>query len=422
MRAVILLVILCCLCSGCFGEWKDYKGYALFRVTHFHQVYDDLVERFDIWGRNPEGLDVFAEEKAFVDFMSKRYARFEVVSRDISSQLGQEFERLQAKMQKTKEDKPNAWFDEYHNYNDTLYWYQELAQLHSDIATFIPSIGVTWLGRNIFAFRFTANPDPNRPKLWIQCNIHAREWITSASCMYVVNEILNSYKIDPEVTALIQELEFVIIPIVNPDGYDYTWTNDRLWRKNRRNNGNSYGVDLNRNYEYQWGGVGSSPTPSADTYRGPSAASEPETQAVTNYYDSLTNVIGACDVHSYSQYILHPYAHITAPSPDAGLFTTLTNQMASLIRGVHGKIYTPGQWYTVLYPSSGIASDTYYSRGAFGITLELRPTTSVPGFILPPEEIIPTGQELVPAFLYFARFSLSNSLSGHLFKKKKKNE
>jgi len=386
--------------------WREYHGYALFRIKHFSEVYEELNERFDVWGRTPDGLDVFADEKEFVDFMSQRYARYELVSKDIPRQLVQEHVRLQQRTEKN----PNLdeWFEDYHTYNETRTWYQELARTHSDIATFIPTVGVTWLGLDVFAFRFTANPNPNRPKVWIQCNIHAREWITSASCMFVVNEILNAYQVDPAVTDLLQQLEFVIIPIVNPDGFSYSWTNDRLWRKNRRNNGNSYGVDLNRNFEYQWGGAGSSGTPSSDTYRGPSAASEPETQALTNFFDSLTNVVGAIDVHSYSQLVLYPYAHIPTASPDAANFRTLSAEIVSLIRAVHGKVYTPGPWYTALYPSSGIASDTYYSRGAFGITVELRPTTSVPGFILPPEEIVPTGEELYPAFLYFARYSMEN--------------
>ena len=122
--------------------------------------------------------------------------------------------------------------------------------------------------------------------------LSAGEWITSATCQYAVNHILSNYGVDADITTLLNQLEFVIIPIVNPDGVSYTWTNDRLWRKNRRNNGGSYGVDLNRNYNEQWGGVGSSSVPSSDTYRGPSSASEPEVQALNAYFLALSNVIG----------------------------------------------------------------------------------------------------------------------------------
>jgi len=212
---------------------------------------------------------------------------------------------------------------EYHSYNDTKTWYQDLARQYPQIATFVPTVGKTWEDRDIFAFRITANNNQARPKIWIQCNIHARkrllfpslspflpvgcqlfflfsfsffflagEWITSATCQYAVNHILSNYGVDGDITALLNQLEFVIIPIVNPDGVSFTWTNDRLWRKNRRNNGASYGVDLNRNYNEQWGGVGSSNSPSSETYRGPSAASEPEVQALNAYFSAQSNVIG----------------------------------------------------------------------------------------------------------------------------------
>lgn len=92
-------------------------------------------------------------------------------------------------------------------------------------------------------------------------------------------------------------------PFVNPDGFDFTWTDDRLWRKNRRNNGNSYGVDLNRNYDDHWGGPGASDVPSSDTYRGPSAASEPEVQALTAFFLENTNIVGAR--RAYRLVLLH---------------------------------------------------------------------------------------------------------------------
>ena len=221
---------------------------------------------------------------------------------------------------------------------------------------------------------------------------------------------MTKYGSDDEITSLVNNAEFIFIPIVNPDGYEYTWKTDRMWRKNRRSNGSSYGVDLNRNFDAQWGGVGSSPTPSSDTYRGPSAESEPETKAIADYYTSLTTIVGAIDMHSYSQYVLRPYTHVNTAPKDESLMKQVTDEMVTIIKSVHGETYVAGRWYSTLYASSGVAQDYFYSKGAYGITIELRPKTSIPGFILPPDEIIPTGEEITPAVVHFAKFCVDNPL------------
>jgi hypothetical protein len=226
---------------------------------------------------------------------------------------------------------------------------------------------------------------------------------------------VSQYGRDARVTALLEAAELVLVPFVNPDGYVHTWTVDRLWRKNRRNNGNSYGVDLNRNADDHWGGEGSSGTPSSDTYRGPEPASEPETKALTAFFSSLRDVAGAIDLHSYGQLILRPYAWTTASPPAVAALRTLGDAMVTVIRGPHGKVYTSGPWYTTLYPSSGVIMDWWHAQapGAtrpYAYTLELRPTTSVPGFQLPPSEIIPTGEEVTPTLLYFAEYALANPI------------
>ena len=97
--------------------------------------------------------------------------------------------------------------------------------------------------------------------------------------MYVAESFITGYGNDTLITELVDELEIFVIPVVNPDGYVYTWGPQRLWRKNRRDNGNgTFGVDLNRNWGYEWGGVGSSGDPGSGTYRGTAPFSEPETQ------------------------------------------------------------------------------------------------------------------------------------------------
>lgn len=107
--------------------------------------------------------------------------------------------------------------------------------------------------------------------------------------------------------------------MVNPDGYEFSHTNDRLWRKNRGKNGfiRCVGVDLNRNYGYQFGGVGTSNSRCSEIYRGPSAFSEPETLAQKQFFDNTKESFHAfLTFHSYGQYILYPWGYNTAVPPD----------------------------------------------------------------------------------------------------------
>ncbi|KAB7496908.1 putative metallocarboxypeptidase A [Armadillidium nasatum] len=147
--------------------------------------------------------------------------------------------------------------------------------------------------------------------IW-QLKIFSWKWITGATCIYGINLLSTSYGSNPKVTALLDKYDVYIIPIMNPDGYAYTWSNDRLWRKNR----NKYkgakcsGVDLNRNFDDHFGGKGSSGIPCSQIYRGPSPASELETKATqAAIIDLVKNakLKVLYSIHSYSQLWMHPH-------------------------------------------------------------------------------------------------------------------
>jgi carboxypeptidase T len=192
--------------------------------------------------------------------------------------------------------------------------------------------------------------------------------------------------------------------MVNPDGHEYSRTQDRLWRKNRRPNADgSIGVDPNRNYGYMWGTLNvntSSHVPRDETYVGPRAFSEPETRAVRNLI-ARELFRGVITYHSFSQLILYPWGYTSRPMSDAAdrtKMTELAKRMQELIRGVHGSGYTPQQ-SSRLYPTAGDTTDwTYGEYGIPSFTIELRPASvEQGGFILPPQEIQPTFEENLPA-------------------------
>jgi hypothetical protein len=185
------------------------------------------------------------------------------------------------------------------------------------------------------------------------------------------------------------------IPIINPDGYQYNiQTNPNgggMWRKNRRNNGGSYGVDLNRNYGYKWGldNNGSSPTPSDETYRGPSAFSEPETNNIRQFAENHDFKI-ALNYHSYSNLLLYPWGYTDIPCPDDAIFSA----HAKLMTRDNNYVYGPGS--STIYPTNGGSDDYMYGdtqakNAVFAYTPEVG--SDADGFWPSVSRIIPLCQE-----------------------------
>ncbi len=289
----------------------------------------------------------------------------------------------------------NEWFDDYKTYEQINAYLDTLAALRPDIAT-IFTAGTSIEGRAIKGIQITgAAPGPGvRGVLYNGCQ-HSREWVASMATTYIADQLIRRYSSDPAITQLVDSAILYVVPVVNVDGFVYTWTTNRMWRKNRRNNGNgTFGIDLNRNWSVEWGGVGSSGDPGSDIYRGTAPFSEPETAAMRDFLLARPWVERHVDIHSYSQYVLYPWAFTNQSTIEGAAFPNFAQTIASAIRGVHNVTYQPGQWYSRLYPSSGVMQDyTYAERAAWGFTFELRDTGQF-GFILPREQIRPTSEEI----------------------------
>jgi murein tripeptide amidase MpaA len=265
-------------------------------------------------------------------------------------------------------------------------------------------IATSWGNRAVWAYRISNQKTATSQvaNVVIIGGIHAREWISPSTCMYFADNLIDRIKNDPAYANLMRRVAVYIIPSLNPDGYVYTWTNDRYWRKNRRNNGNgTRGVDLNRNYATGWGGQGSSSNTSSEIYRGPSPMSEPENQGLANLVQNLPNVVGFIDYHSYSQLIMWPWGYQSALCPDDAVHRFVGGRMRSAIFNYSGMVYQDGPINTTIYPASGTTVDWFYSPiGAISMTVELRDTGQY-GFLLPESQILPTQQENWQAFQSF---------------------
>jgi carboxypeptidase T len=282
---------------------------------------------------------------------------------------------------------------------------RQLAESQPEI-TELREIGRSLEDRPIWALRIGERRASEHKLLFMGCH-HAREWV-SVEVPYLLAEHLVRNAGQTPVRDWLQRGEIWVAPMVNPDGHEYSRTQDRLWRKNRRTNADgSIGVDPNRNYGYMWGTLNintSSHVPSDATYVGPRAFSEPETQAIRNLV-ARELFRGVITYHSFSQLILYPWGYTLEPIPDSSDLATMTKlaeRMQGLIRGVHGSTYTPQQ-SSQLYLTAGDTTDwTYGEYGIPSFTIELRPDSiENGGFILPPDQIQPTFEENLPAALEF---------------------
>lgn len=290
------------------------------------------------------------------------------------------------------------WFLDYKTYDQVNARIDELVAQYPTLASRI-NVGTSLQGRSIFGIKVTSPNGSNKSAALFNGAQHAREWVAVMVPMYLADRLLREYDIDPYVQDLMKRIEFYIVPISNPDGYVYSWTNDRYWRKNRRS---SYGVDLNRNWGYNWGGEGSSGQTWDETYRGTAAFSEPETAAFRDFILGHPKITTHIDIHSYSQLVLQPWNCCSQRPPDHSEFEQLGSEMVTLIKQVHNKTYYHGQGYFTIYPASGVAHDwTYAETGATAFGIELRDTGSY-GFVLPANQILPNAEEVYPAFLHFA--------------------
>ncbi len=299
-------------------------------------------------------------------------------------------------------------FENYKTFDEIVAFINNLAATRPDLCS-VFSIGQSVEQRGIWVLHITGAGAGPKPGVFYHGLQHAREWITGPVVLYLAEHLVTNYDTDPCVADLVDRADIYLAPCVNPDGYVYTWTDDRFWRKNRRDNGDgTFGVDLNRNWAYGWGGGGSSSNPDDPLYHGTAPFSEPETAALSDFVEAHPNIRGYMDYHSYGQLVMWPFATTCteAPPPDDELFWDLGTTMQSDILDVHGEFYEPGPICLTLYQASGASVDwNYGDQGRTAFTIELRPASPNPGFDLPPDQILPTCEENLPAILHLTEWA-----------------
>jgi murein tripeptide amidase MpaA len=190
-------------------------------------------------------------------------------------------------------------------------WLKQLATVYPNDVELI-NIGKSYEGRDILGVKLNKRKESGKKQIVFEGTMHAREWISAASLTWILNELITSK--DPLIKELASTYEWNIIPVVNVDGYEYSWTSDRLWRRTRRPvNERCVGIDPNRNFDIYFNQTVSFPC--AQDYPGLHPFTEPETKQFSEFLANLDNLVGFFSFHSYSQYLLMPYGY-TTDQPD----------------------------------------------------------------------------------------------------------
>ncbi|TLD24044.1 hypothetical protein PspLS_06914 [Pyricularia sp. CBS 133598] len=393
-------------------EKVSFDGHQVIRITDAPRGIENELSDF-FATRSGRSVDVVVPPNEVSAFM-KRGLNTELLDADIGEKFRREaepgpYDRALHK----RGDLPDLnWYDSYHPYEDHLQYWEDLQAAFPNNSRISELPGKSYEGRSLHVFEMWGDKGKvgDKPAVLWHGTVHAREWITTMTVEYLTWQLINGYKNgDLNATTALDEFDFYIVPFHNPDGFVYTQTTNRLWRKNRqpRSNTTCIGTDNNRNWDYEWdfpiedGQVASNPC--SETFKGLTGGDTPENQALVTLSQELASrpkgIRLYIDWHSYSQLILLPWGFSCDP---ALLPANLPRQRevgagyANAIDGVSGKFYEVGPSCEILYYSSGTGRDYHHGahNATFSWSVELRPGRgSSNGFVLPPQEIRPTSEE-----------------------------
>lgn len=422
----MLLQLLCSLLLSVAVSGVDYSDYHVCRFQN-----PNVSEVIDMLQKFKTPVDIWSANSKFVDIR---------VHKDVARELPCDtiIEDLPATIQKTypssdqmyssddflsSSKRPyDIFFDEFRDL-DTIYTWLDLLELTFPDLVKIEWVGQTFEGRDMKALHISTGNrklNPEKKTIIITGGVHAREWISVSTVCYTIYQLLSRYGSSRKETKYLDHLDFLIIPVFNPDGYVYTWTHDRLWRKNRQQTyfPRCFGIDIDHSFDFQW--TGTQDFPCSEDYSGESPFEALEAESWNNYVNMTKGeykIYGYLDFHSYSQEILYPYAYSCEALPrDLENLLELSYGLAKAIRNKSGKTYdvlsscedrgsdlTPGL-------GSGSALDyMYHHRAHWAFQLKLRDTGNH-GFLLPPKYITPVGKEAYAALKYFCDFILNPEL------------
>lgn len=279
--------------------------------------------------------------------------------------------------------------ERYFRYEEILQFLDglEAKSKSSNVTLRVKTIGRSFENRDIKTVTISRKNGTAKNTVFIDAGIHAREWIAVSTALYVIDQLVSGNYSLPD-------FDWVILPVVNPDGYEYSHERDRLWRKTRSNNSaECIGVDGNRNFDFHWAEVGASGFSCSETYRGEKAFSESETVALR---DAVLSVNDTCKLyltlHSFGNYLLYPWGWTSDLPASWKELHEVGTSAANAIKEATGTRYTVGSSTNVLYAAAGGSDDYMFAKAniPFSYTMELSqgghsgfdpPASKIEGFV-----------------------------------------
>jgi len=410
--------------------YKSYNGYKIIRVNVNSEKEtailtslesDDLLE---VFSESRSGhVDVLIEGKNLGKCQQSFKAHgltYQLITKNVGDEVQKERRRL---LLKAPLGQGEFSYDSYHRLKVVYEHLESLAAKHS-AKTQLLNLGETHEKRQIKAIRITTNVNApeseDKPLIWLDGGIHAREWVSPATVMYIIDSFLGEQEKDKaeQITGILNKYQVVIAPCINPDGYEYSHEKERLWRKNRTPSGCKknkhnwfggcftklcHGVDGNRNWSADWGRVGVSADPCSEVYPGKAPFDQKNTKLVKDYLEPQKNKLKLfITIHSYSQLFLTPLGYTTDLPNNHEHHIKVGTAVVEAIEKRHGVVYKQMR-AAELYPASGDSPDWAHDvlNVTDSYTYELRPDWDSwrVGFELPEEQILPTAEENVDGLL-----------------------
>ncbi|XP_073199662.1 carboxypeptidase A1-like [Lepidochelys kempii] len=354
--------------------------------------------QLDFW-RGPGGQDVptdvrvpFASLQAVKIFLESSGIRYSILIDDLQMLVDEEQTQM-IRQHFMPQSVETFNYASYHTLDEIYNFMDLLVAANPNLVSKI-QIGNSYEGRPLYVLKFSTG-GTKRPAIWIDTGIHSREWVTQASGVWFAKKIVDSYGKDPSLTSILDNLDIFLEIVTNPDGFAFTHTKNRMWRKTRSINSGSacIGVDPNRNWDAGFGGSGASSNPCSETYRGPYANSEREVKAIVDFVKSHGNIKTFISIHSYSQLLLYPYGYTKTRAPDYQELDNIAKAAVAALSSLYDTQYRYGSIITTIYQASGGTIDWTYNQGIkYSFTFELRDRGRY-GFLLPASQIIPTAEE-----------------------------
>jgi len=296
-------------------------------------------------------------------------------------------------------------YTKYNSFDKIQSWIQSISSSSDLISK--QTIGNSYEGRPMTVLKIGKASGSTKPAIFLDCGIHAREWISTAFCQWFVKEAVSTYGSDKQMTSLLNQMDVFVLPVFNVDGYDFTHKSNRMWRKTRsRKSGSScIGADPNRNFDAGWCTTGASSNPCSDTFCGYKPESEIEVKNVADFIRRNKSIIKAyITVHSYSQLLLFPYSYTFQLAADHSELMKVAVEASNKLESLYGTQYTSGPGAATIYPAAGGSDDWAYDLGVkYSYTYELRDTGRY-GFLLPESQIKPTCEETMLSVMYIASY------------------